>query len=129
MSLCRTAQNALFAVRKSPQMHIALIYRLLKTHSERMLIMPSFTRFTCSNCRPRPDISPTLLFLRDADVLSLRADECLNLIALQAQNSKVTHMMLVVRGSRTAEITEQIQNGVLCNSGHSTSCVYGGSFY
>jgi hypothetical protein len=54
--------------------------------------------------RPRPNISPEICFPLRADVLSLRADEGPNLIALQVTNAQSANVAIMIGSASASRI-------------------------
>jgi len=79
------------------------------------------------NCHPRPDIAPTLLLLLRRNGLFLGSHKGPNLVALETLDAEIAHIAVMVRRSRTAQVSEQVEHGLLRNARHPAGCIYGDS--
>jgi hypothetical protein len=70
------------------------------------------------DCRPYPNISPTVLFLLWRDVLALRADEAPDFVALQSADAHIADVLMVIRGGRAGHVDEQLRNRVAVAPAH-----------
>ena len=69
------------------------------------------------NRSPSPNIAPSLLNFLHAGVLHLRADEGPDFIALKTAHAEIADMSIVVAGSGAAKVFQELQDGMLCDTG------------
>jgi hypothetical protein len=75
----------------------------------------------CIDSDPRPNVTPADFLFLNANVFSLCADICPNLVTLKPTHSDVAYMLIVIRHASPTEIDQEFRDRVPGYTSHSRS--------